>query len=430
MVIVDRQRCGSCGGCVSLCPVGAIELAETRLVIDQTCTDCGLCLGACPVGALSLEGQETKRGRQGLVLQRRYDVVVVGAGPAGSTAARRAAELGLSVLLLEKRQEIGSPVRCAEGVGHELLIPFIEPDEHWISATVDKAQFTTMVGDEVETRRAEGGKGYVLERRVFDRVLAEKAVEAGAQLALKTAARGLLIEAGVVRGVIVEGQGNVEIEAAVVLGADGVESRVGPWAGLDTTLPQKDAMACAQFLLAGINIDPTCCSYYISQELAPGGYAWVFPKGEGKANVGLGVQADMADRPALDYLTRFIEGQPHLAQGSPVTLVVGGVPVALPPERLVTDGCLLVGDAAHQVDPLTGGGITNAMTAGQYAAEVAARAIEAGDTSAGKLAEYEERWWSTLGRKMARNYRLKERFGPAQRASRDFVRLFAVAAGM
>jgi digeranylgeranylglycerophospholipid reductase len=238
-----------------------------------------------------------------------------------------------------------------------------------------------------------------------------------------------LIEAGVVRGVIVEGQGEVEIEAAVVIGADGVESRVGPWAGLDTTLPQKDAMACAQFLLAGINIDPNCCSYYISQELAPGGYAWVFPKGAGKANVGLGVQADMADRPALDYLTRFIEGQPHLAQGSAVTLVVGGVPVALTPQRLVTDGCMLVGDAARQVDPLTGGGITNAMTAGQYAAEVAAQAIEAGDTSARKLAGYEERWAAGLGRKMARNYRLKERFGPARRASRDFSRLFAVAAG-
>lgn len=428
MVIVDRQRCCYCGGCVSLCPVGAIELAETRLVIDRTCIDCELCLGTCPVGALSLEGQEMKRGRQGLVLQRRYDVVVVGAGPAGSTAARRAAELGLSVLLLEKRQEIGSPVRCAEGVGHELLIPFIEPDEHWISAKIDKAQFTTMVRDRAETKRAEGGRGYVLERRVFDRVLAEKAVEAGAQLAVKTAARGLLIEDGVVRGVIVEGQGNMEIEAAVVIGADGVESRVGPWAGLDTTLPQKDAMGCAQFLLSGIDIDPTCCSYYISQEIAPGGYAWVFPKGEGKANVGLGVQADMAARPALDYLMRFIEGQPHLSQGSPVTLVVGGVPVALVPERLVTDGCMLVGDAARQVDPLTGGGITNAMTAGQYAAEVAAQAIEADDTSARKLAKYEERWASTLGRKMARNYRLKERFGPAQRASRDFVRLFAVAA--
>jgi digeranylgeranylglycerophospholipid reductase len=381
------------------------------------------------VGALSLEGQEVKRGRQRLALQRRYDVVVVGAGPAGSTAARRAAELGLAVLLLEKRQEIGSPVRCAEGVGHGLLIPFIEPDEHWISAMIDKAQFTTMVGDKTETKQAEGGRGYVLERRVFDRVLAEKAVEAGAQLAVKTAARGLLIEDGVVRGVIAEGQGNVEIEAAVVIGADGVESRVGPWAGLDTTLAQKDAMACAQFLLTGIDIDPTCCSFYISQELAPGGYAWIFPKGEGKANVGLGVQADMAARPALDYLTRFIEGQPHLAQGSPVTLVVGGVPVALPPKRLVTDGCLLVGDAARQVDPLTGGGITNAMTAGQYAAEVSAQAIEAGDTSAGRLAEYEERWASTLGRRMARNYRLKERFGPTQRASRDFVRLFA-AAGM
>lgn len=427
MVIVDYQRCGYCGGCVSLCPVGAIELAETRLVIDQSCMDCGLCLGACPMGALSLEGQKGERNRQGLTLQQRYDVVVIGAGPAGSTAARRAAELGLSVLLLEKRQEIGSPVRCAEGVSHKLLIPFIEPDEHWVSAPVDKAQFTTIVGDKVETKRVEGGRGYILERRVFDRVLAEKAVEAGAQLAVKTAAKGLLIEDGIVRGVIVEGSGHGEIEAALVIGADGVESRVGLWAGLDTTLPPKDAMACAQFLLSGIDIDPTCLYYYISQELAPGGYAWVFPKGEGKANVGLGVQADMAVRPALDYLVRFIEGQPHLARGSPVTLVVGGVPVALPPKRLVTHGCLLVGDAARQVDPLTGGGITNAMMAGQYAAEVAARAIEGGDTSASRLAEYEARWASTLGRKMARNYRLKERFGPAQRVSRDFVRLFAAA---
>ena len=160
------------------------------------------------------------------------------------------------------------------------------------------------------------------------------------------------------------------------------------------------------------------------------GYAWIFPKGEGKANVGLGAQADMSAWPALDYLVRFIEGQPHLAQGSPVTLVVGGVPVALPPKRLGTDGCMLVGDAARQVDPLTGGGITNAMAAGEYAAEVAVQAIEAGDISARRLAEYEERWAATLRRKMARNYRLKEHFGPAQRASRDFSRLFAVAAGV
>jgi len=430
MVTVDRQRCCYCGGCVSVCPVGALDLAETRLLVDDTCTDCGLCLAACPVGALRFaEGEGPKAAA--VRFSPRYDVVVVGAGPAGSLAAWTAAQLGLSVLLLEKRQEIGSPVRCAEGVGHELLIPFIEPDPRWIAATVDKAEITAIAGGVRETLRAEGGRGYILERRVFDRVLAEEAVAAGAQVAVKTAATGLLQEEGVVRGVIVRGpQGSAEIEARVVIAADGVESQVGRWAGLETTLPLRDAMVCAQYLLAGIDIDPTCCSYFISEEIAPGGYAWIFPKGEGRANVGLGVQADRAaeQESALTYLHRFIESQPRLARGSPVTLVSGGVPVALPPRRLVTDGLLLVGDAARQVDPLTGGGITNAMTAGRLAAEVAAAAIAAGDVSAAALAEYERRWAAGLGRKMARNYRWRERFPPSARACRNFVRLFAVAA--
>jgi digeranylgeranylglycerophospholipid reductase len=426
VIKVKTDRCGYCGACVGVCPVGAIELAETHLLISEACFDCGLCLAACPVGALQAEDYAESVG---VPLRRRYDVVVVGAGPGGSLAAREVAELGLSVLLLEKHQEIGSPVRCAEGIAHETLVPFIEPDPHWISAVVSKAQIT-VEGETTMARQAEGRKGYILERRVFDRVLAEEAAKAGAQVMVKMAATGLLLEDGVVQGVVARGPvGTMEIECAVVIGADGVESQVGPWAGLDTTLPLRDMMACAQYLLAGIEIDPTCCYYYIGQEMAPGGYAWVFPKGEGKANVGLGVQADLAADSALNYLTRFIENQPHLAQGSPVTLVVGGVPVGPPLPRLVASGLMLVGDAARQVDPLTGGGIANAMMAGHLAAEVAAQAIAAGDTSAEALALYEQRWMANRGRKMARNYRLKERFGPDERTSPDFLRVFAVAVG-
>jgi len=427
VIKVKVDRCGYCGACVGVCPVGAIELAETRLLINEACFDCGLCLAACPVGALQAESYAET---DAVPLRRRYDVVVVGAGPGGSVSAREAARLGLSVLLLEKRQEIGSPVRCAEGIAHELLVPFIEPDPHWISAVVSKAQITVISGGTTVTRRAEGGRGYILERRVFDRVLAEEAAKAGAQVMVKTAATGLLLEDGVVQGVAARGPaGTMEIECAVVIGADGVESQVGPWAGLDTALSLRDTMACAQYLLAGIEIDPTCCYYYVGQGVAPGGYAWVFPKGEGKANVGLGVQADLAADSALNYLTRFIESQPRLAQGSPVTLVVGGVPAGPPLPRLVASGLMLVGDAARQVDPLTGGGIANAMMAGRLAAEVAAQAIAAGDTSAEALARYEERWMASRGRKMARNYRLKERFAPDERTSPDFLRVFMVAVG-
>jgi digeranylgeranylglycerophospholipid reductase len=437
MISVDSFRCTYCGGCVSVCPVGALTLAETRLVVSEDCIDCGDCELACPVGALRLDPAESTARAP---LRRSYDVVVVGAGPGGSTAARVAADAGLSVLLLEKRQEIGSPVRCAEGVGRDALIGFIEPDPLWIAAEVDKAEIISVVDGETWTLRAEGGRGYVLERRVFDRVLAEQAAQAGAEVQVKTAVTGLLMDEGRVHGVSIErgdffAGDRVEVQARVVIAADGVEAQLGRWAGLEVQLSLRDTMTCAQYLLAGIETDPTCTRYVIGHKVAPGGYAWIFPKGAGKANVGLGVQADLwqaqgsGKETVLDALIRFIESRPALAQGCPVTLVTGNVPSALPPACLVLDGLMLVGDAARQVDPLTGGGITNAMVAGKLAAQVAAEAIAAGDTSADFLGRYGQAWRRDIGRKMARNYRLRERFPPRQRTDERFVRAFALAVG-
>jgi digeranylgeranylglycerophospholipid reductase len=208
-----------------------------------------------------------------------------------------------------------------------------------------------------------------------------------------------------------------------------VESRVATWAGLNTRLPLGDTMACAQYLLTGIDWNPACLGYWIDARVAPGGYAWVFPKGDGRANVGLGIQADLGDGTALACLDRFVEGVKELAAGSPVTLVAGNVPVALPCASLVANGLMLVGDAARQVDALTGGGIINAMTAGRLAAQVAAGALAKGDASAQVLAAYQDAAEATLGRRLARSYRLRQRFAPERRSSREFVRLFAVAAG-
>jgi digeranylgeranylglycerophospholipid reductase len=448
MVRVDQIRCAYCGGCVRVCPVEALTLAETRLLVGEACIECGDCVSACPLGALYFEG-ETAAGQLAAAFRCSYDVVVVGAGPGGSVAAEIAARAGLKVLLLEKRQEIGSPVRCAEGVDHERLVRFIEPDPCWIAAEIRQAEITVVADGATRTERAAGGRGYVLERRVFDRVLAERAVAAGAEVRVKTAVTGLLLDGDRVCGIRIRrgdfltragegGASEVEVAAQVVIAADGVEAQVGRWAGLDVSLPLADTMVCAQYLLAGLAIDPTCTCYTIGHEIAPGGYAWVFPKGEGRANVGLGVQADLWEtvgkglqptpaRMALDFLNRFIESRPALARGYPVTLIAGNVPVALPPTRLATDGLLLIGDAARQVDPLTGGGILNAMTAGQLAAEAAVTAIAAGDPSARFLRRYADAWQNGVGRKMQRNYRLRARFPPAQRTDERFVQAFMLA---
>ncbi|OQB27186.1 MAG: putative oxidoreductase [Chloroflexi bacterium ADurb.Bin180] len=431
MIVVDPKRCAYCGCCVSVCPVGALDLQETRLTVSDACIDCLLCVAACPMGAISACG-----GRPASLAKTHYDVIIVGAGPAGSVTAWEAARLGLSVLLLEKRQEIGSPVRCAEGITHSALASFLPPDPRWISATIRTASIHVVEPTReqewvpAQEPAEDAAMGYVLERRVFDRVLAEQAAAAGARVMVKTAAEGLLRDGQRVVGVRVRGpSGAMDITARVTVGADGVESRVGAWAGIDTTLAQADLMSCAQYLMAGVETDPHTTVYYLDQELAPGGYAWIFPKGDGRANVGLGVQAGITEKAPIELLNRFVDKYPFLSRGNPVTLVSGGVPVGLPPAQIVADGLLLVGDAARQVDPLTGGGIANGMEAGRLAAQVVAEALDVGDTSAKALGRYAELWSAGRGKDMARNLRLRRRFAPEQRTDERFLRLFALSIG-
>jgi digeranylgeranylglycerophospholipid reductase len=311
------------------------------------------------------------------------DVVVVGAGPGGAMTAKTAAAAGLDVVMLEKRQEIGDPVRCAEGVGKRVLCQMVSPEPEWIAAEVKGARIYAPDGTCIVMSEDKGGAevGYVLERKVFDRALAMDAARAGAKVMVKTRALGLLRRDGRIAGVSAMRLGETfQIEAPLVIGADGVESKVGRWAGIDTTLKLKDIESCAQFLVTDASVDDQYCEFFLGNEIAPAGYVWSFPKGEKLANVGLGILGSRS-KPgeATRLLMQFMRS--HYPSGKVLEMVVGGDPCSGPIESATTDGVMLVGDAAHQTDPLTGGGILTAMQAGIIAGEVAVKALAAGDVS-------------------------------------------------
>ncbi|MCZ7357119.1 MAG: NAD(P)/FAD-dependent oxidoreductase [Candidatus Methanoperedens sp.] len=341
-------------------------------------------------------------------MKNKYDIIVVGAGPAGSITAKTCAEGGLDVLLIEKRQEIGDPVRCAEGVGKDALKKHIEPDKRWIAAEVKGSRIISPDGTQILMSGDAAMKdvGYTLERKVFDRVLAQKAAMAGVEVMVKTRATGLLRNNGNVSGIKAMYMGETrEITASIVIGADGVESKVGRWGGIDTSLRPVDIETCAQFLVS--NLDPGEYSeFYLGERYSPSGYVWVFPKGGYTANVGIGILGSKSGSiRAISHLQKFIDT--FIPHGKIVEMVVGGVPVSGPIKQTVANGLILVGDAARQSDPLTGGGIINAMDAGKMAGEVCIKAREKGDYSVKTLKEYEDRWRATIGKELSKSLLVK-----------------------
>jgi digeranylgeranylglycerophospholipid reductase len=340
------------------------------------------------------------------MLKNEYDIIVVGAGPAGTVAARYAAKYGAKVLVLEKDRDVGYPVRCAEAISKRNVVAFIEPDDKWINAKINKYAFISPDGNEVVVEFAEDN-GYVIERRIFDYELGKLATEAGAQIQTRVYVHGLILEGDQVCGVKAEFQGEqLEIKSKIVIGADGVESRVGRWAGIKTHIDHRDMEACLQVTAANIdNIDPNTLYFYLGSNYAPGGYFWVFPKGDKIANIGLGVSGDTGKkRSALSYLNENMER--FYPDASIMTQVAGGVPCALTLEKISGNGIMLVGDAARQVNPLTGGGIGSGMIGGKVAGEIAGEAITKGKLKL--LDKYRDAWMKERGKSHLIFDRLKD----------------------
>jgi len=317
----------------------------------------------------------------------RYDVVVVGGRVGGSSAAIFASKCDLDVLMLEKRQEIGTPVQCAEATSAKTFKTLeIEPSPKYICNEIMGADIYAPDGTH---GRLEGeyAEGFILERKIFDKHLAIEAAHAGADIMVKTNVKNLIRNNSKVCGVLAKHMGRtLEIKADVVIAADGIESQIAQMAGLETQQSPRYLCSCAQYEMVGIDTDPHHLQFYFGNELAPGGYVWIFPKGDGIANVGVGVRTNVES--AYHYLKKFTSRM----DATPIELNVGGVPLSGPVGKTYTDGLMVVGDAAGQVEPFTGGGIHITAHCGRLAGETAADAIKNDDTSANFLKTYEKRW--------------------------------------
>ncbi|MFH1213005.1 MAG: NAD(P)/FAD-dependent oxidoreductase [Candidatus Neomarinimicrobiota bacterium] len=338
-------------------------------------------------------------------MRTEYDIVVVGGGPAGSTTARFSKTENNSVALFEKDREIGIPVRCAEATSELCLRNLVPLDPKWIANTITKARLIAPDGKEVNLNLPVGG--IILHRRLFDSGLAEIAANLGVEVFTKAYVHRIEPDENQRWKVFVRHlDREYLIKAKIVIAADGVESRVARWAGIKSQTLLKDIESCAQVLLGNVDVVDERIDFYISSKLAPGGYVWVFPKGNRTANVGLGVNgAQTLQKCSLDLLNDFIDEKfPGTAR---LTTVAGGVPVAKSLKKIAADGLLIVGDAARQVNPVSGGGILAAITAGKIAGAVAAKAININDWSLKVLKEYQTEWDKGAGKDYTLFYHIK-----------------------
>ena len=342
------------------------------------------------------------------------DAVVVGAGPAGSMAAKFCAKGGMDVILLEKKAEIGAPLRCAEGVSKSWLDEVgIKPEPAWIRGDMKGAIIKSVKGTTYQLDESKAGNevGYVLERHLFDKALARDAAKAGAKIMMRTSCTGVIIEDGKLVGIKAKSMGEeIEIRAKVVVAADGYESQVARWAGMDTTLQLNDIDSCIQYRMCNLDVAPDYCEFIIGS-CAPGGYIWIFPKGEGIANVGIGVMGTKCTgkADAKYYLDKWIAEDPRFKDAQ-ILEIMGGFVSTLPGlDETTADNLVLVGDAARVIDPITGGGICHACRTGMYAGELLAELNKTGDFSKEALKPYEKRWRDRMEDKLFRNWMAKEK---------------------
>jgi len=330
-----------------------------------------------------------------------YDVIVVGAGPAGSTAAIALARAGRQVLLLDKAN-FPRDKPCGD-----MLHPFAIHTLRKLGVDMESREFhvlrrVVLFAPDGSPLEWDQTPGTVVPRRVLDHLLVQLALKEGVSLR-RVRVQYPLITKGVVAGVVgCEDHRVTAFQAPIVIGADGSKSviartlRGGGW-----PTPYVFVAIRAYFRLAD-NAPATTAELYWNQDLAPG-YGWLFPMGDGVANVGWGTRLDVLVNRRVNLRTafaHFLERPPIRAMPPIRTRLVG----PLGPYRAWTlntcwlvprrsyPGAVLIGDAGGFIDPLNGGGLHYALRTGLLAARVVNEALDGADTSLTSLGRFDALW--------------------------------------
>jgi len=323
-----------------------------------------------------------------------YDLVVIGGGPGGGSCAYYAAKNGAKVCLVERRKILGVPLSCAEGISKSGLESCFQPRPNWIATNVSGAHLHAPSGIKITIHHPDAG--YILERKIMERDIVGLSALAGAEIMTQTTAIDFIYNGKTFEGIIaVHRNKRIELCAKYVALACGTDNRLLNKLGLNPYIPPDDMIVSAEYVVGGIPVDEGYPEFFLGNEIAPGGYAWVFPKGNGLANVGIGVGFERLNgKLAVDFLNKFIH-EHYRTRYEIIERITGVVPVCGPLKHLVHKNVMLIGDAGRVCDPFSGGGIANALLSGKLAGEAVAKALSGED-----LKIYENNFFALKGREL------------------------------